>query len=836
MKRWCLLALLAMASFSSQAEKRWTLVVMGVADSTTLPADHPAYDRAGEALRSILTENGHDVTVTPRNFGLDCDKQDCADVSYDQLVPAAMERKGSIENVLFFKVRVEERKTPAVTRQLVSVYVDLVDPRNMRTRRSWQGPGREHVDVSTSDSLPNWQAGKAAQQAESVGQVMTIFLQDLEKAYTFSLVDFHTEELNAFEENMTTRGVTITPENSRGPERQLLHFIDTRQYQVETEYDVIEFRKFLNEVLEESGANNYVLRSNADSDNRFAYARTQMPFLYAYISGSIFLIVLLAYIATMVSYRRHDHKLRLAYEGDHINQGLAHLEGIRFLPRKKIWHEWETQWRQAQKECEQHLRDAYEAVARNEYDKARADVTLALKKNADQIKAKQLRDELPDLDRGYEEFKQAEAMEFSDPTGAVKTIADALVLNPGLSNLASELEERIRLRSEEYLRSADESIKDHDYEAAISDIELALKNDQENPKALGLRDELPNWKRGYDYYLAAQSEVNSAPSEAAKKLSQVLSLNPHLGKEVDALEKQAQQAHRQGGLRSTLAEAEQLVDAGNPYSAISKLDEAAASLAGLSGFSVEKNQIQQLRDQSVAKLKPIQGEFSGKGDLANHRFLDQDEILIYRRSSANNPPGISIGYKRLSSLGRQTRLYRAGEQYMVEDQRSTNGTSCEGAFLQPGESFPIDQSVRIGLGGNPSKGEVGNCLLSLHVAHHSKGSVVVRFDSKSLVFLDRSGMTDAWLSLEEDLITQWNLVGINLAVGVIDGRLDVGCLNSEPLFQLVMDQGLSITRIAEDAKVKVNSALLLTSVPLQSGTIVEVEGLSFSLQAEGARV
>jgi hypothetical protein len=104
------------------------------------------------------------------------------------------------------------------------------------------------------------------------------------------------------------------------------------------------------------------------------------------------------------------------------------------------------------------------------------------------------------------------------------------------------------------------------------------------------------------------------------------------------------------------------------------------------------------------------------------------------------------------------------------------------------------------------------------------------------VFLDRSGMTDAWLSLEEDLITQWNLVGINLAVGVIDGRLDVGCLNSEPLFQLVMDQGLSITKIAEDAKVKVNGALLLTSVPLQSGTIVEVEGLSFSLQAEGARV
>ena len=816
---------------SAQAEKRWSLVVMGVSDSTTLPADHPAYDRAGEALRSILTENGHDVTVTPRNFGLNCDEVDCTDVSYEDLVPAAIERKRSIENVLFFKVRVQERQTPAVKRQLVSVYVDLVDPRNYRTRRSWQGPGREHVDTPQNASVENWQAEKAAQQAQSVGRVMTLFLQDLEKSYSFSLVDFQTAELNAFEENMKTRGVTFFDEVSGNPKRQLLHFIDTRQYQVETDDDVIEFRRFLNEVLAESGASHYVLRSNPDSESRFAYARTQMPFMYAYIAGAVFLALILAYVVLAVRYRQHDHKLRLAYEGDHVNQGLSQLDQIRFLPRKKIWHEWETQWRLARKECEQHLREAYDAIARNEYDKARADVTLALKKNSDQVKAKQLQDELPDLARGFEEYQRAETMEFSDPTAARKSIAEALVLNPGLSSLSAELEERIRLRSEEYLRSADESIKDHDYEAAMTNIELALKNDQENPKALGLRDQLLDWKRGYDLYLAAGSEVETSPSEAAKKLGMVLELNPHLGKEVDVLEKKAQQAHRQGGLRKALEEAQRLVEAGHLYGAISKLDEAASSLKGLSGFSIEKNDIQQLRDQAVAKLEAIDGDFVGKGDLTNHEFVIEDEILMYRRSSSGKHSGIGIGYKRVSGRGKQTRLYRAGDQYMVEDQRSANGTSCDGAFLQAGQSAPIASAIRIGLGGNPSKNEIGNCLFNVSIAKHAKGSAVVRFDSKSLTFLDRSGMGDAWPEMDRDLVTQWNLIGMNVAVGIVEGRLDVGCLHSEPLFLLTTEQGVHIQPVITEAKIKVNGAVLYASVPLQADAQVEIDGLAFSVTA-----
>ena len=830
MLRFGVFLFLVVSAFGAQANNQWTLMVMGVADESTLPADHPAYDRAEAALRGVLADDGHDVTITKRNFGLDCDQTNCAEVHYEDLMHAVEALNPNVEAVLFFRVRISTRETPAYSRQKVSVYVDLVVPKSNRSLGSWHDPGREHIDAPI-EGLKQWQAEKAEQEALEAGSVMLIKIQSLSKVFVFKLIDFETRELDDFSANMRAREFELDEKKVEDDRRQLLHLIGTRQYQVETSLVLTGLRAVLKEVLGEVGAGQPVLRQT-NSANSIVLVRAQMPFLFAYIVGSILILMLVVFLFITRKYRCYDRRLKLALKGDHAGRGIELLEEVRFLPRRKAWQEWEHQWQKGVKDSDFHLREATYALDSNDYEKAKAELALALRSNADNSKAKRLQDEWATLQQVLELYEKSEGLELQDPTRAVQLLHNALECNPNLSSKVSVLKDRIIKRSDQYLTDADEAIKDHNYESAIADVERALQNNRENQRAQGLQAKLPDIKRGYEIYLDAQSLVSTDPALAAQKLTQIASLNPNLSEQIKALELSAQQAHRQGGLRKIQQEVESLLGGDIPYAAISKADEGLSSIEGLGGFGEEKQALQLLRKRALELLSPLRGNLTGKRDASHLRLLPGSEVLVSRRRSSEvGGTGIAIGYKRLSRRGKQTRIYRAGSNFVIQDQGSTNGTCADGVFLSGGESHAIASATKLALGGNPERSDPGFCLLQFTPSTDLNGSVRVNFDQSALSFLDRSGMGNSWPDSELDLATQWRLVTDAISLGIVDGHLDFGALKSPAVLRFIWEQESWWVEPAGTAidNITIGGHKLRSRVPLVDGALVEIAGVSIEL-------
>ncbi len=388
--------------------------------------------------------------------------------------------------------------------------------------------------------------------------------------------------------------------------------------------------------------------------------------------------------------------------------------------------------------------------------------------------------------------------------------------------------------AEQHVQRAQFAVNEHDYDRARAEIDKAIALNSDNKEALALRDSIPDWEKGYQLFKIAETELENEPSNAAKRCNEAEDLNPALTQRINELRDRADQIFREGDLAGNIQRASQQIERKRPYHAITAVDEALHSISDLPGYAAEIDQLNSMRKAAAALIVMLVGDVEGTdGDFKDVSLLVADDIKLGRQSSTG-AGDIMLGYRRLSRLGRQTRVYRAGDGYVVQDQESTNGTMIEGRELGAGESANITKPTKLAMGGNTESGDSpGSCQLLLTPANHSRNSLVIEFDQSSLKLLDRFALTEAWPTLEQDAAKKWGLVGESIAVGVHEGKFDVGCLQTgEPVLILVHDKQWFITpgQKSPESRVTVDGTTLMATAPLAPNVRVEVEGLWFKLQ------
>lgn len=386
--------------------------------------------------------------------------------------------------------------------------------------------------------------------------------------------------------------------------------------------------------------------------------------------------------------------------------------------------------------------------------------------------------------------------------------------------------------AEDFVQKAELAIKEHDYEKAKDDINLALQANSDNDAAKILRDALPDWQKGYQLYRIAEGEIKDDAAAAAKRLAEAESLNPYIQPRIDQLREEAEQIFRQGDLAGNLAKAREHINNQRGYAALACIDEALHDISDLPGFAADIDTLNHLRGEATAIILAASGPMIGHGDLTSVALMTKEDVTLGRQNSSGNGD-ITLGYKRLSRPGKQTRIFRTAANYAVQDQNSTNGTAINGRVLESGASEPITKPIKLAMGGSKDAGSAGSCQLSLTPANHSRSSLIISLDQSSLALLDRTALTEAWPTLDQDAARFWALIGESIAVGIHEGKFDLGCQHdSEPVLMLIHESSWQITPAQKgpDSAVTVDGAPLLNTAPLAAGCRVEAGGLWFNLQ------
>lgn len=386
--------------------------------------------------------------------------------------------------------------------------------------------------------------------------------------------------------------------------------------------------------------------------------------------------------------------------------------------------------------------------------------------------------------------------------------------------------------AQNHVQTAELAIKDHDYEKAKDAASLALQANSDNEAARALRDALPLWQKGYQLFRIAEDEIKDDASAAARRLAEAETLNPHIQQKIDQLREETGRIFRQGDLATNLNKAKEHIDKERGYAALYCIDEALHDISDLPGFAADIDMLNQLRGEASGIIPAASGPMMGQGDLNPVTLITADDVTIGRQTSSNHGD-ITLGYKRLSRPGKQTRIFRTAGNYTVQDQNSTNGTVVDGRVLKSGASQVITKPVKLSMGGSRSADSLSGCQLNLTPAKHSRSSLMLRLDQSSLALLDRTVLTEAWPRLDQDAARTWVLVGESIAVGIHHGKLDLGCQqDSEPVFMLNHESHWQITpaKKGPDSGIKIDGAPLLNIAPLAAGSRVEAEGLRFNLQ------
>ena len=386
--------------------------------------------------------------------------------------------------------------------------------------------------------------------------------------------------------------------------------------------------------------------------------------------------------------------------------------------------------------------------------------------------------------------------------------------------------------SEDAVQKAELAIKVHDYDKARDDVNLALQANSDNDAARTMRDRLPDWQKGYQLFRIAEGELQDDAATAAKRLTEAESLNPHLQQTIDQLRDEAEQIFRQGDLATNLNKAKAYIDGQRGYAALACIDEALHDISDMPGFAADIDTLNHLRSEACDLISVASGPMLGQGDLTSVAFITAANVTLGRQTSGSDG-GITLGFKRLSRPGQQTRVLRTGANYAVQDQNSTNGTTINGQVLESGASQPITKPIKLTMGGSRDTGAMGSCQLTLTPASHSRNSLVIGLDQSSLALLDRTALADAWPSLDQDAARSWVLIGESIAVGIHRGKFDLGCLRgSEPVFILIHESNWQISPAQKgpDSGIKVDGTTLLNIAPLAPGCRVEAKGLWFNLK------
>jgi len=277
--------------------------------------------------------------------------------------------------------------------------------------------------------------------------------------------------------------------------------------------------------------------------------------------------------------------------------------------------------------------------------------------------------------------------------------------------------------------------------------------------------------------------------------------------------------HFKNGLRKRLIEAKAAIANQNIYLALNNIDAALFSIKGLDGFKAELKTLNDMRLKTLAMIKAKFDLVELEGAMAGVTLLSKPTLLIGRPDSSINE-GIEINFKRISRVGKQCKLEKQGESFVISDLNSTHGTAVGGRFLVEGERIAIKKSQVLALGGSRKKNTAGPCRIILEPLLLND-ALLISFDQPGMTLMDQTSLSLAWPMFDADIQKKWACFSKEFPVSEVEGELELGALvNGEALFYFTYDNGFGVkpATLGETSCLKIDGIEILGDVPLQSGS------------------
>ena len=276
--------------------------------------------------------------------------------------------------------------------------------------------------------------------------------------------------------------------------------------------------------------------------------------------------------------------------------------------------------------------------------------------------------------------------------------------------------------------------------------------------------------------------------------------------------------------------AQSALQADQPYRAIKEYDLALEALE-TAGDGETRHRFQEAR-RTVEQRLFFHGDVVAMA-ASGPVFIRIGESVHVGRSSRVRGASVSVGYKRVSRLGKQCRISYRSNAFLVTDLGSTNGTFLDDRLLEAGEALPLDLakgSAVLSFGGRRELANRQNCRLILQVVEGPAPALVVRLDAECASPADPN-VRENWPTLDEDSRTTWVL-----STGAVLIGADAECAvrlpaSSGASVRARLDYGPSGFTIGADfgAELLLNGVEFRQRVALADGSALVVgdQGLEF---------
>jgi len=351
--------------------------------------------------------------------------------------------KSDINVAIRFNLEVNKLNDPSrdVWRyELSANFVDVESRKQIETHNEYGEFSNEVINCN-QHCMSKWFADNARKLAQDMGAILVIKLKHLPRRYQFELdfQHFLTDELLLIDEQLTALNGFISAHLLEDivAEKSLVHQVSSRKYGYVSYIPLNELELELYKTFERLGIE---VKKGSGNVKALAFIRKYSPyyFYYFFIGALIFLLFTLAYVIKLKG--KHTSELARLASGQHAQGWLTYYEHVSVNPffRRQEWQAQQNTFTNNVQLSKNFSDEALQHAAMEEYEKIQSAVEKALKLNADNVDAKNLKAKTANFIKGHKQLLSGKSMIVTQPEQAIKLLLEAKSLNSQLNGSVNE--------------------------------------------------------------------------------------------------------------------------------------------------------------------------------------------------------------------------------------------------------------------------------------------------------------------------------------------------------------------------------------------------------------
>jgi hypothetical protein len=324
--------------------------------------------------------------------------------------------------------------------ELSAFLVDLESKKKIETHNEYGEFTNEFINCDRQ-CLSQWFADNARKLAQDMGAILVIKLKNLPRRYQFELnfQHFLADELRLIHDQLKLLNGFISVHflQDLGVEKELLHQTNSRQYGYVSHLPLDELELELHKSFARLGIEVKKAEGNAKI---LVFIRKNTPYYFYYIFAGvlIFLLLVLVYLTKLKG--KHTIALTRLASGQHAQGWLAYHDQISAFHffRQPQWQAQRTTYINNVQLSKELSDKALHYADIGNYNKMHLTIEKALKLDADNIDANNLKKQSASFIKGKKQFLSGKSMITTQPEQAIKLLMEAKNLNLNLTENVNE--------------------------------------------------------------------------------------------------------------------------------------------------------------------------------------------------------------------------------------------------------------------------------------------------------------------------------------------------------------------------------------------------------------